>query len=221
MKTSAALETCEIAWWRGYVKGRFQAYVGPPARRELIGESPAFRWRSSEPPAPTAAAKAALGVLTDELAETGWHLEEHDAEPWFALRLSRPAVADLWAPTPTPVSPGAADPKPRLDEALLAELRSELDDAREAARLERGRRLEAEAEALRLKEPPPRRRPTQPLSAWALLASYGIAVAAAALVGLVGFESIYGAVVAGLTTLAVVVSVDSWIAARRRGPAAH
>jgi len=211
-----ALESCEIIWWRGYVKGRFQAYAGAAEARVLIAESSAFRWRSSEPPEPTEAATAALDALTDELAESGWRMEEHQTEPWFGLRLSRPAVAEV---------PGPERPEPsresELDHALLAELRAELDDAREAARRERDRRLEAEVEALRLEEPPPRHRPTQPLSAWALLGSYGIAVAAAAVVGLVGFGSIYGAVVAALTTLAVVISVDSWIVARRRGPAAH
>ncbi len=69
---------------------------------------------------------------------------------------------------------------------------------------------------LRLKEPPPRRPATQPLSAWALRAAYVIAVAAAAAVGLLGFESVYGAVVAALTTLAVTLAIDSWVVARRR-----
>ena len=211
-----ALGSCEIIWWRGYVKGRFQAYAGAAEARVLIAESLPFRSRSTGPPEPTDAATAALNALIDELAESGWHLEEHQPGEWFGLRLSRPVVAEV----PSPERP-APSREPELVDALLAELRAELDDAHAAARRERDRRLEAEAEALRLKEPPPRHRPAQPLSAWALVGSYGIAVVAAALVGLVGFESIYGAVVAALTTLAVVISVDSWIVARRRGPAAH
>jgi hypothetical protein len=216
-----ALEHCEIVWWRGYVKGRFLAYAGSGPAREPVGESPEIKWRSSKPPEPTEAAVAALDALTGELVDAGWQLEQGDAEPWFGLRLSRPAAATAPAPVrPAPASapPAAALPpaEAALDEALLAELRSELDDARASVRRERGLRLDAESEVLRLKEPPPRRPATQPLSSWALLAAYTIVVAAAALVGLLGFESVYGAVVAGLTMLAVVVAVDSWIVARRR-----
>ena len=40
------------------------------------------------------------------------------------------------------------------------------------------------------------------------------------MVGLVGFESIYGASVAALTTLAVVIAIDSWVVARRETSAA-
>ncbi|HST16977.1 MAG TPA: hypothetical protein VLK36_04865 [Gaiellaceae bacterium] len=218
------LERCEIVWWRGYVKGRFLAYAasGP----EPVGESPAIRWRSSSPPGPTEEAVAALDALTAQLSEAGWKVEERDGDPWFGLRLSRPAAAKAPvsvrpAPMPVPAPVAAPTPEPPLDEglldeALLVELRAELADARDAARRERDRRLDAEAEVLRLKEPPPRRPATQPLSAWALLGAYAIVVAAATLVGLLGFESAYGAVVAGLTTLAVVVAVDSWIVARRR-----
>jgi len=220
---ASELEICEVVWWRGYVKGRFQAYAGSGPAAELIAESPAIKWRSSAPREPTAAATAALDALTAELAETGWQVEEREAGPWFGLRLSRPAVV-MEAPTapttPTAVRPARAPAaESNLDEALLAELRAELDDARAAARRERGRRLDAESEVLRLQESPPRRPATQPLSAWALRAAYAIAVAAAAVVGLLGFGSTYGAVVAALTTLAVMVAIDSWIVARRRQPA--
>jgi len=218
----SVVESCEIVWWRGYVKGRFQAYAGPVDARVLIAESPPIRWRSSTPPDATEAATVALDVLTEQLSEVGWRVEERDEGPWFGLRFSRPATAE--APTPVrrvPEPEPEPEPAAHLDDALLAELRAELDAARAAARRERAGRLEAEVEALRLKEPPPRRPATQPLSAWALLAAYGIAVAAAAVIGFVGFESVYGAVVAALTTLAVVVAIDSWIVARRHGPAAH
>jgi len=223
---SPELESCEIVWWRGYVQGRFQAYAGVGPESELIAESPAIRWRSSAPPERTEAAVAALVALTDRLSEDGWQAQAGQANPWFGLRLARPASAQAQAPTrihapttPTPVRSGPSpEREPRLDDALLVELRAQLDDARVAARQERDRRVEAEAEALRLKEPP-RPRQAQPLSVWALLAAYAIAVLAAALVGLAGFGSIYGAVVAAMTTLAVVVAIDSWIVARRRTPA--
>lgn len=215
---SRGLESCEIVWWKGYVKGRFQAFAGSTPARVLIAESPDIRWRSSTPPEPTEAATAALDALTAQLSEAGWQVDDRDGGPWFGVRLSRPAIGDA----PVPVRP-APDPAPlpesKLDEALLAELRAELDDVRAAARRERGRRLDAEAEVLRLQESPPRRPATQPLSAWALRAAYVIAVATAAVVGLLGFASIYGAVVAALTTLAVMVAIDSWIVARRRRPA--
>ncbi len=210
---SCELERCEIVWWRGYVKGRFQAYGGSAPAGVLIAESPAIRWRSPAPPEPTEAALAALDTLKAELAEAGWQLEEGEAGPWFGLRLSRPVVSDLPVPVRQAPTPQA---ETKLDVALLAELRAALDDARAAARRERDRRLDAEAEVLRLKEPPPRRPATQPLSAWALRGAYAIAVAAAAAVGLLGFASVYGAVVAALTTLAVTLAIDSWIVARRR-----
>jgi hypothetical protein len=225
---SPALERCEIVWWRGYVKGRFQAYAGAAPERDLIAESPAIRWRSSALPEPTEAAVAALDALTDRLSEAGWQAQEGQADPWFGLRLSRPATAEVEAPTrvrvaTTPTrarSRPSPEREPRLDDALLAELRAELEEARAAVRQERDRRIDAEADVLRLEEPP-RPRPTPRLSVWALLATYAIAVLAAAFVGLAGFESIYGAVVAALTTLAVVVAIDSWIVARRHTSAAR
>jgi hypothetical protein len=221
---SRGLETCEIVWWRGYVKGRFQAVGGAGPERVLLAESPAIRWRSSSPPEPTEAATAALDALTAQLAEADWEVEDRADGSWFGLRLSRPALGPAAAPVrPAPDLQPAPEPAPlpesKLDDALLAELRAELDDVRAAALRERDRRLDAEAEVLRLIEPPPRRPATQPLSAWALLAAYAIVVVAGALVGLLGFESLYGGVVAGLTTLAVVVAIDSWIVARRRRPA--
>jgi hypothetical protein len=223
----AALESCEIVWWRGYVTGRFQAYAGVAGERELIAESPAIRWRSSTPPEPTEAAVAALDALTHRLSKAGWQSQEGQAHPGFGLRLARPALAETQGPaqihaaTQTRArSRPAHELEPRLDVVLLAELRAQVDEARAAARHEHDRRLEAEAEALRLKEPPGPR-PTQPLSVWVLVAAYAIAVLAAALVGLTGFGSIYGAVVAAMTTLAVVVAIDSWIVARRRTFAAR
>ena len=227
---SPALESCEIVWWRGYVTGRFHAYAGAAPETELIAESPSIRWRSSAPPVRTEAASDALDALIERLSEAGWQVEDGEAEPWFALRLSRLSFSSEEKPTtvypaPTPMPAQAlrrppSEPEPRLDDALLAELRAELAEARDVVRQERDRRLEAEVEVLRLKEPLPRRRPPRPLSFWVRLAAYAIVVFAAAMVGLVGFESIYGASVAALTTLAVVIAIDSWVVARRETSAA-
>ena len=88
-----ALDTCEIVWWSGYVKGRFQAYTRPASLApELIEESPAIRWRSSSPPGPIEPAVAALDVLTHRLEETGWVVTGRSEETWFSLVLSRPAT---------------------------------------------------------------------------------------------------------------------------------
>lgn len=212
------LETCEIVWWRGYVKGRFLAFASTAEGARLIGESPAIAWRSGAPPGPTEAAVAALDALTAQLVAGGWEVAARDAETWCELILSRPR-ADAGAPT------GEA---PSTDETpvptLLEQLQSELAVAREAAGRERARRLAAEAEsnALRRADPGDARpgdaaRPAvEPLSPRALFVAYAIAVTTAFGVGLVGFESVYTAFVAALTTCALSVAIDSWLVARRR-----
>ena len=233
------VETCEIGWWRGYVKGRFQAYLVSPDGSRLIAESPPIPWRSSTAPGPTEAAIRSLGVLTEMLVAQGWTVTDATGEPWFRLSLARPAGADSDATgedvpaTAEPPSPARKRRRPRqaqraaadvavLDEALLEQLRTELEGARLDAQRERDRRLEAERKALRLVEPT--RQATRPAHVPAtpvLLTVYAIAVVAAALVGLVGFESGYGAAVAALTVLALSVAIDSWLAARRRTALSH
>jgi hypothetical protein len=238
------IETCEIAWWRGYVKGRFQAYAtSTDGLSHLIAESPPIPWRSSAPPGPTNAAVDALGVLTELLSAEGWTVSDASGEPWFRLVLARegelrPSPDDGddrlvdEAPAPPPLSRRRrARQHPQhdvavLDAALLDELRAELEGAREQAQRERDRRLAAETKALRLVEPAGAERaapahPASPPPAPVLVVAYAIAIVAAAVVGLVGFESAYGAVVAGLTVLALSIAVDSWIAARRRTAASH
>lgn len=231
------VETCEIGWWRGYVKGRFQAYLVSGDGSRLIAESPPIPWRSSSAPGPTEAAVRALGVLTEMLVAQGWTVTDATAEPWFRLSLARAADPEPvsqqedWTPTESP-SRARKRRRPReqqptdvavLDETLLEQLRAELEGAREEAQRERDRRLEAETKALRLVEPVPRARPrgAQHPPTPVLLAVYAISVVAAALVGLVGFESGYGAAVAALTVLALAIAVDSWIAARRRTALGH
>jgi hypothetical protein len=88
--TSQGLDTCEIVWWSGYVKGRFQAYARSTAELpRLIAESPAIRWRSSSPPGPTEAAVEALETLTSRLAEAGWVVVDRSGGTWFGMVLSR------------------------------------------------------------------------------------------------------------------------------------
>lgn len=237
------LETCEIVWWRGYVKGRFLALTRTAEGERLIGESPALPWRSATPPGPTEAAVAALDALTAQLVAAGWEVEARDEETWPPeLIFSRPRAdvgrtATDAAPTANvkPVLTALEQPRepqaePPLDAALLEQLQMELAAARAAAGRERARRLEAEAEsnALRradLVEAPPVEAPprpaAEPVSPGVLFVAYAIAVTAAFGVGLVGFESVYAAVVAALTTCAVSVAIDSWLVARRRIAAAR
>lgn len=204
-----AVETCEITWWRGYVRGRFLAYATSPEGSRLIAESPAIHWRSATPPGPTEPAVKALDELTARLADAGFEVSDRGGEAWFRLVLSRPATAEPPPPADEP------EPDSVLDSALLEQLRTELAGARQEAWRERDRRLEAETKALRLVEPAPAEHVPSSPSAASLRAAYAVAVAAAALVGLVAFESAFGAVVAGLTVLALSIAVDSWLAARR------
>jgi hypothetical protein len=88
--TSRRLDTCEIVWWSGYVKGRFQAYARSTAGvPRLVAESPAIRWRSSSPPGPIEAAVDALEVLTRALADAGWVVVDRSGETWFGMVLAR------------------------------------------------------------------------------------------------------------------------------------
>lgn len=84
-----AWESCEIDWWRGYVKSQFVArrLDGSP-----IAVSPFFAWRRSEPPPSTGEAERAFEVLLEELHEHGWRLDSTGAE-WFDRRLRRKAAA--------------------------------------------------------------------------------------------------------------------------------
>jgi hypothetical protein len=97
--TSQGLDTCEIVWWSGYVKGRFQAYAratsGTP---RLVAESTAIRWRSAAPPGPTEAAVEALEMLTGRLADAGWVVVDRSGETWYGMVLSRHADAEPAAP---------------------------------------------------------------------------------------------------------------------------
>lgn len=234
---SPEAETCEIVWWRGYVTGRFQALTHTSEGMRLIGESPTVAWRSTTPPGPTEAAVAALDVLTATLADAGWQVTKRDEEMWSGLTLSRPVPVGRRPSSDDAVIPNEkrvpAVPERRqepqalstLDAALLEQLQADLALARDEARRERARRIEVEAEAIALHRAgpseAPRRGAAGPPPPAVLVAAYSIAVAAAFVVGLVGFESLYAGVVAALTTCAVSVAIDGWLVVRRRVAAAR
>jgi hypothetical protein len=211
MKSDAppGLDRCEIVWWSGYVKGRFQAYATSASRPPvLIAESPAFRSRSGKPPGPTEEAIAALTELTDRLEQAGWVDEGRDNGTWFGLVLGRPTVGIESSP--------ARD----ADAAVVSRLRHELEQALEVAVRERQLRLEAESEARELAARASRVA-VGPSSRPFVLVGYALAIVYAAAIFLFGFESVYAAVVASLTAAAVSIGVDCWLITRRRGGTAR
>lgn len=235
MSAGLITETCRIAWWKGYVKGRFVAVLESESRQpEVVGESPSWRWRGSTPPDPTDEARHALDALTDELVVSGWTLDESQPEVWYERILTRPATAlaavpDEWdEPTEVPDLRVAAAVEPRESQAV-ARLRSELVLALDEVERQQRLRSEAEERARRVATRPaavaataavtPRRRPRRRQALWILLEL--ATVAAAAGIFLVVLDSTYAAVVAGLTTAAVVIALDSLFAVRshRDGPA--
>lgn len=216
----SAVETCEIVWWSGYVKGRFQAYTSPASRAPvLIAESHPIRWRAAEPPGPTQAAVEALEELTGRLAADGWVVAEPTGNSWFGLLLTRPSGTGGPASSP----PVAEDDEPvddvldepALESVLLEELRRELREARDEAERERRRRIQAESGLRLVQPPPPGAEPTRGRPRFVVVA-YVVAVAVAAAAFLVGFGSLYAAAVSALATAAVSLALDSWLVARRR-----
>jgi hypothetical protein len=200
---AVGLDRCEIVWWSGYVKGRFQAYASSASRPAvLIGESPGFRSRSSGPPARTDEAVAALTALTDRLEEAGWVDRHDDNGTWFGLVFRRPA---------TDRTPSSA----RADAAVVVQLRRELEQARDVADRERQLRLEAESASRRLAARAARN-DVGPSSRAFVVVGYVLAIAYAAAIFLVGFHSLYAATVAALTAAAVSLGVDCWLITRRR-----
>jgi hypothetical protein len=235
MNAGLITETCRIAWWKGYVKGRFVAVLESEARQpEVVGESPSWRWRGSTPPDPTDEARHALDVLTDELVAAGWTLDESQPEVWYERILTRPAIALAAIPdefdeydeqddVPDLRVVAAAEPEPRESQAV-ARLRSELVLALDEVERQQRLRSEAEEQARRVASRPtalaaaptaaaaaplrPRRRQVL----WILLELASVGAAAA--IFLVVLDSTYAAVVAGLTTGAVVLALDSLFAVR-------
>jgi hypothetical protein len=200
------LDRCEIVWWSGYVKGRFQAYASSASRPPvLIGESPAFRSHSNGPPGPTEEAVAALGALTDRLERAGWVDRGDDSGSWYGLVLRRPALQ----PAPSPA-------RDSDDAVVVARLRRDLEQALDAADRERRLRLEAEGLAARAA-----RNDVGPSNRPFVVMGYVLAIVYAAAIFLFGFHSLYAAVVASLTAAAVSLGVDCWLITRRRINVAH
>ena len=225
MNAGLITETCRIAWWKGYVKGRFVAVLESEARQpEVVAESPSWRWPGSAPPEPTDEARHALDALTDELVASGWTLDESQPEVWYERVLTRPATALAAVPDEpdeAPVLRVAPTEEPRESQAVTR-LRSELVLALDEVERQQRLRSEAEERARRIatsppavagpsSTPPPRRR----RALWIVLEMASVVAAAA--VFLVVLDSTYAAVVAGLTTGAVVLALDSLFAVRSRG----
>ena len=228
-------ETCRIAWWKGYVKGRFVALVESEARPpQLIAESASIRWRGSDPPEPTDAAVHALDALAERLVSSGWTPGAVSTNAWFGLVFSRPATA-LVAADDLAARPGQEVESPaREDEhresPAVARLRAELLHALDEVDRQQRLRAEAEERAKRVAmhatpvaaTDPPAAVETE-VAVVPQLASERRAVAialemtsvvAAAMIFLLVFDSIYAAVVAALTTGAVVLGLDSLFAVR-------
>src|SRR3954469_14687943 len=230
MSETLITETCQIVWWKGYVKGRFVALVGSEvAPAEVVGESPPIRWRGSGEPEPTESAVQALDALTESLVDAGWTLREPRADAWFGLVLSRPATAPVVAAAadyPRPpvavreVSAGPADAP--VVERLHLELVRALDEIEHTRRLrqEAGQQTEQQAEqqAIRAAAPSAPPRPLPPQSSRgrrSVLTAVELAsVVAASMVALLLFESAYAAAVAALTAGAVALGLDSLLAVR-------
>jgi hypothetical protein len=83
-------QVCEIAFWRGYVKGSFYARAfdqdGEPVP---IAQSPYFRSHGSDEPEATDQAVAAYEALRNQLERAGWEYAR-DGASWFATVFSRP-----------------------------------------------------------------------------------------------------------------------------------
>jgi hypothetical protein len=81
---------CHIAVWHGYVTSRFYAaVVGPDGEERVVAKSPAFRWRSPEPPPERRpGVHSAHRALVRQLQAAGWDLSGQGPE-WFALRFRR------------------------------------------------------------------------------------------------------------------------------------
>jgi hypothetical protein len=82
-------ETCEVVWWRGYVKSSFCAHgTAPDGTPFLAAESPQFRWRRSEPPERTPETEAALEALLEKLVVDDWEVVGNGGA-WYTRTLVR------------------------------------------------------------------------------------------------------------------------------------
>jgi len=209
------IETCVVVWWKGYVKGRFQAQLESDAEPPVVvAESAPVRWRGDAPPERTDALVGALAQLVGALRSAGWSAEGSPDDSWYGLVFSRPAPALDETMSITEVAP-PTERGPGESQAV-ARLQSELLAAREEAERERQLRRDAERRPTlvetRARDVPratPARSPV-----WIVVEA--AAVVAAAALFLLGFGSLYAAVVATLTTAAVCLGFDSYLATRPR-----
>ena len=81
-----AEETCEIVWWRGYVKSQFYVQSDSPLDEVLM--SRLFRFRGSEEPEQEGAAADAHRALVEGLKAAGW-VPDGRGEQWFSERFRR------------------------------------------------------------------------------------------------------------------------------------
>jgi hypothetical protein len=101
-------ETCQIVWWRGYVRSAFAAAgFEADGSSEAIATSPAFKWRRAEQPPQDEMTIAAHRQLVDKLHALGWKLVE-PGEAWYAGRYRRARVPEPQPVVPQPDANGAA-----------------------------------------------------------------------------------------------------------------
>ena len=83
------LETCEIAWWRGFVMSEFYAIaVRHDGTVMQVYRSPSFRWRREHPPPRLGSAVAAQDTLVKMLLRDNW--ETVGCAPhWYGVRFRR------------------------------------------------------------------------------------------------------------------------------------
>jgi hypothetical protein len=104
-QAAATVARCTIGWWRGYVRSQFVAATrGDNGAVVVVAESPAFAWRSKQPPPQTGAAVSAHERLVETLAELGWEAVQSGPH-WFDV---------TFEPTPirSPASQSAHQPAP-------------------------------------------------------------------------------------------------------------
>jgi hypothetical protein len=217
-KRRQGVEICRIVWWRGYVTGRFQAVTGDSSSPQVIAQSPQIRWRSSSPPGPTEAAAQAVESLKSSLLEAGWTVANRDDESWFGCAFSRPTF-DRNVAEPVSFADSGNDRdsnvhgEPRIDTALIVQLRSELDEARRETERHGHRRLQTEIRAA--PTPETTSADTEASRRLLLVLLYVAVIVGAAAICFLVFQSTYAALVAALTTLALAVAADGWRIANR------
>ena len=99
----ALWETCEIGWWRGYVKAEFYALAVHPVLGEYeVARSRSFWSRRSEPPSTKKGGAAkAHDALVARLLDEGWKSGKSGG-PWYARTFRRRVKGLLAFPPENP-----------------------------------------------------------------------------------------------------------------------